>query len=130
MNRNEQKAKYWSIRRISLWNSWFQLILVLCLLVSVNLWSIEHFYRSDFTKDGLYSLDEQSKVLIGKVNKPLQVKVFFSEGLEAPYNNHRNYVIEKLEEIRAFSHGWMNIVVIDPKGSSQEIARAKRFGIE
>ena len=119
-----------SYRRISMWNSWLQLLLVFGIIISINIWSTEHFFRFDGTQDSLYSLDEQSKLLIAKVKKPLQVKVFFTRGLEAPYNNHRNYIIEKLEEVRAYSNGWMNIEVIDPTGNTDEVARAKRFGIE
>lgn len=126
----ESKRLHWSYRRISMWNSWAQLLFVLGIVVSVNIWSTGHFFRFDGTQDSLYSLDEQSKILISKVQKPLMVKVFFTQGLEAPYNNHRNYIIEKLEEVRAYSNGWMNIEITDPTGNSSEIARAKRFGIE
>ena len=35
------------------------------------------------------------------------VKVFLPKGLEALYNNHRNYIIEKLEEVRALQQ-WMD----------------------
>ena len=113
-----------------MWNSWLQLLLVFGIIISINIWSTEHFFRFDGTQDSLYSLDEQSKMLISKVQKPLMVKVFFTRGLEAPYNNHRNYIIEKLEEVRAYSNGWMNIEIIDPTGNTNEIARAKRFGVE
>ena len=75
---------HWGYRRISMWNSWAQLLLVFGIIISINIWSTEHFLRFDGTQDSLYSLDEQSKILISKVQKPLQVKVFFTRGLEAP----------------------------------------------
>ena len=123
-------VSHWNIRRILSYNSWMQLFLVLGILISCNFWSVEHFVRFDVTQDSLYSLDEKSKLLISKIQKPLHVKVFFTKDLEAPYNNHRQYVIEKLEELRAYSNGWMNIEVVDFLENSDEIERAKRFGIE
>ena len=128
--KQEKSMSYIPIRRILSYNSWMQLFLVLGILISCNLWSVEHFVRFDVTQDSLYSLDEKSKILISKIQKPLHVKVFFTKNLEAPYNNHRQYVIEKLEELRAYSNGWMNIEVVDFLENSDEIERAKRFGIE
>jgi len=82
------------------------------------------------TDDKVHSLDMSTRALVWQLDKPLNVKVYFTEGLQAPYNNHRSALVDKLEELRAYSQGWMTIDVVDPTNLKELEAEAKRFGIE
>ena len=64
-------------------------------------WHRNTFWRLDVTDDKVHSLDMSTRSLIWKLDKPLHVKVYFTEGLQAPYNNHRAALVDKLEELRA-----------------------------
>ena len=57
------------------------------------------------------------------------MKLFFTEDLEPPYNNHRKIILETLQELQAYSKGFMHIEVVDPTRSEEEQARAERFGV-
>ena len=116
-------------RRNLLANSWIQLVLVVAIVALANIWSAEHFFRLDITKDKLYSLDVATKGMVWQLDKPLQVKVYFTKGLQAPYNNHEAALMDKLEELRAYSQGWMQIDQIDPTNVQEKEDEAKRFGI-
>jgi hypothetical protein len=117
-------------RRNLLTNAWVQLILVFLVLVGVNTWSFDHFKRLDLTEDRLHSLDLQTRALVYRVDKPLLTKVYFSEGLCFPHQNHRARVVDTLEELQAYSHGLMELEFIDPTGDPELIDQARRFGIE
>ncbi len=117
-------------RRNLLTNAWAQLLLVFVVVVLGNLWSSGTFLRMDLTEDRLYSLDLASRALMYKLEKPLVVKVYFTRGLQAPYNNHEQVLVDKLEDLRAYSKGLMKIEVTDPTNIAEREAEAHGFGID
>ena len=117
-------------RRNLLTNAWAQLVLTCLILVGINVWSFHHFQRLDLTEDRIYSLDLKTRALVHRLEKPILVKVYFSDDLCHPHQNHKATVIETLEELQAYSHGLMDIEVINPTGNPELIEQAKRFGIQ
>jgi gliding-associated putative ABC transporter substrate-binding component GldG len=118
-----------NLRRTLLFNSWIQLGLVVLIVVLTNVVASRHFLRLDLTSEKIYTLSDASRVLMGKLDKPLFVKVYFTRALEAPYNNHEQVLVDKLEEFRAYSRGRMEIATVDPTGDKDLEAEAQRFGI-
>ena len=117
------------MRRILRANSLLQLVTVLAIVVFVNMLGDRHFQRLDLTQDRVHSLSHGGRVLMKRLEKPLVVKVYFTKGLEAPYNNHERIFLDKLEEFRAWSEGRMELTVIDPTGDAELEAEAQRLGI-
>jgi len=118
------------LRRALLLNSWIQLFLVMLIVALVNIWSSDRFFRMDLTEDRRYTLDLVTRSLMTKLDKPLYAKVYFTKGLQAPYNNHEQILIDKLEEMRAYSRGLMEIQVTDPTNLLELEEEAQRFGIQ
>ncbi len=110
-------------------NSWLQMVLVVAIVVLANTWAASTFWRLDVTEDRLYSLDLTTRALMYRLEKPLIAKVYFTGGLQAPYNNHEQILVDRLEDLRAYSKGLMEIEVTDPTGIPELQAEAKRFGI-
>ena len=117
-------------RRELLGHSWAQAGLVCIIVVLVNLWAARSFVRLDLTEDRLYSLDLASRTLMHRLEKPITAKVYFTSGLQAPYNNHEQALVDKLEDLRAYSGGLMDVEVIDPTNVRDLEDEARRFGIE
>ena len=113
------------LRRVLSINSWLQLALVLVIVIFANVLGSRYFSRLDLTTDRIHSLSHASRVLAER----LIVKVYFTQGLEAPYNNHEQVLVDKLEEFRAWSHGRMELSVVDPSGSEELQDEARRLGI-
>jgi ABC-type multidrug transport system fused ATPase/permease subunit len=118
------------LRKRLLAHTWAQLFLVLVIVVLANLWSASTFTRIDLTREGVYSLDLTTRALMLQLDKPLLAKVYFTKGLQAPYNNHEQALVDKLEDLRAYSNGLMEIEVTDPTNVRELEAEARRFGIE
>jgi ABC-2 type transport system permease protein len=116
-------------RKALLLDSWLQLLAVLLVLVLANALASRHFARLDLTSDHVYTLSDASRALAGRLERPLFVKVYFTRGLEAPYNNHERMLVDKLEEFRAYSGGLMELQVVDPTGKRELEDEAQRFGI-
>lgn len=117
------------LRRNLLANVWLQLGLVLTILVLGNTLAARHFGRLDLTEDHLYSLDPATRALLGRLERPLSVKVYFTKNLEYPYNNHERILLDKLEDMRAYSHGWMDVSTADPADRPDLEGEAESFGI-
>jgi ABC-2 type transport system permease protein len=117
-------------RRSLLLNTWVQLGLVIVIVVLANTWAADRFFRIDLTTDKRYSLDLVTRALMYKVDKPLYARVYFTSGLQPPYNNHQQVTIDKLEEMRAYSGGLMEISVKDPTGYKELEEEARRFGVQ
>lgn len=111
-------------------DSLIQMILVIFIWVGINTFSVDHFSRLDLTEDRIHTLSQAGRQLMGKVEKPLVVKVFFTGGLETPYNNHEQILVDKLREFQAWSGGQLELTVQDPTGDEELQAEAQRLGIQ
>ena len=118
------------LRRNLLANAHLQLGLVWAIVVLANLLAAQHFVRLDITRERLHSLDEASKQLAGKLDKPMVVRAWFTRGLEAPYNNHEQVFRDKLDEFRAYAHGKMKIEIVDPESNPEALKDTQRYGIQ
>ena len=107
-----------SVRSHLLFNARLQMVLVLVIVAALNLWSSQRFFRLDLTANNIHSLDPATRTLVGDLSKPLVAKVYFTGGLQAPYNNHEQVVVDTLTELAAYSQGKMRVEVIDPSGNA------------
>jgi len=116
-------------RRVLRLNSALQLVALLATLALVNVFAADHFARLDLTRDREHTLSQAGRHLMGRLDKPLLVKVWFTGGLEAPYNNHEQILLDKLQELRAWSGGRMDVQVVDPTGDVAAEAEAHQYGV-
>lgn len=74
--------------------------LFVIVLVLLNLVASRAFFRLDLTSPKSYSLSKASSQLVKTINEPLNVQVFFSSNLPAPYNSVEQYVKDILVEYK------------------------------
>lgn len=116
-------------RRALLGNATLQMALTVVIVVLANVWASNHFFRVDLTESRLHSLDDASKQIVGALERPLTIRVYFTRGLEAPYNNHEQAVKDKLEELRAYAKGHLQFTVVDPAGEKSIVEEAQKYGL-
>ena len=119
-----------SVRAHLLFNARLQMLLVLAIIIAANVWSQKRFFRLDLTANNVHSLAPATRALVSRLDKPLVAKVYFTAGLQAPYNNHEQTVVDALNELAAYSHGKMRVEVVDPSGNAELMAAARQFGIQ
>jgi gliding-associated putative ABC transporter substrate-binding component GldG len=102
--------------------------LVLGILVVLNFISIRLFGRLDLTSQGVYTLSDASKKLVGALDDRVTVKAFFTEDLPSPYNNNRRAVLDILNDYKAYSKGNLQYEFINPQGEKGE-QEAQQQGI-
>ena len=88
--------------------------------------------RIDLTENGLYTLSDGTKRIVGDVDEPINLYFYFSDQATAGIPTLRDYagrVRELLEEIVAESGGDIRLQVIDPLPFSEDEDRAAQFGL-
>jgi len=104
-------------------------------VVLVNLAATTLFFRWDLTKNGVYSLSEVSRKCVANLQEPLTIKVFFTRGLNAPYNGIERYLRDLLEEYavcgnRYFNYQFYDVSPASDGGTSENQQMASSYGIQ
>jgi len=95
-------------------------LLVAGILILVNFISVRIFTRLDLTAQGVYTLADASRSLVGSLGDRVTVKAYFTEDLPAPYNNNRRAVLDILNEYKAYAGGNLQYEFINPAGEAAE----------
>lgn len=106
------------------------LVALIAIVVIVN--AILHGYsriRLDLTEDELFTLSQASKDIAKDLPGEVQIKAFFSEGLQAPDHNLSQRVDDLLAEYEAASEGKLQYEIIFPKDEDGEEV-AEGYGIK
>ncbi len=93
--------------------------------------------KMDVTDQGLYTLSEGTKAILGRLNQPITAKLFFARkaSLKAPdqiqyFTNYFEFVKSLLDEYVAASGGKVRLQVIDPRPFSDDEEQAMRLGLQ
>ena len=90
-------------------------------------------WRIDLTENRLYTLSPGTRSLLGKLEEPINLYLFFSDRETADVQFLRTYAVrveEMLEELALHSDGKLRVEVIDPQPFSEEEDRATQLGLQ
>jgi len=92
--------------------------------------------RIDITDQKLYTLSDGTRTILGKLNQPLKLRLYYTKtaARKAPdqiryYNNYFYFVQALLEEYAKAAKGMIKLEVIDPRPYSDEEEEALRYGL-
>ncbi len=92
--------------------------------------------RVDVTDQGIYTLSQGTKAILGRLNQPLKAKLFYAKtaAMKGPdqirfFNNYYEFVRTLLEEYVVASRGLVELEVIDPRPFSDDEEQAIRHGL-
>ncbi|PJA11186.1 hypothetical protein COX67_01090, partial [Candidatus Falkowbacteria bacterium CG_4_10_14_0_2_um_filter_36_22] len=89
-------------------------IIVIGLLVVINFFSYNLFFRWDLTQNNDYSISQVSKNTVKNLEDIVSVKVYFSENLPSDYIVLRQEVGDILDSYRNYSNGKIRVEFINP----------------
>ncbi len=108
----KQESKVFRIKRFEIgMNVLVQLVLLGALLAMVNYLAFKHYKRWDFSREGKYALSEQTRKILGALEKPLRAIVLFSPG--APGGEVYRDVDSLLKEYQYAGRGKVTVEFID-----------------
>lgn len=106
-----------------------QTVLIIGIVIFINIISVRIFTRLDLTSSKVYSLSDASKNLVRTLEDKFLVKAYFTSDLPSPYNNHRRFLQDQLDDYRAYSKGNFQYEFIDPSKNPELEQEAQRYNI-
>jgi len=89
-------------------------LLLLGIVIVVNFFSYQIFYRWDLTQGKVFSISKVSKTTVSELDDIVNIKAYFSDNLPSQVMSIRQEVSDALDEYAAFSNGKIKIEFIDP----------------
>lgn len=90
------------------------LIIIIGLLVVVNFFSYQVFYRWDLTQNKVFSISPASKKTARELNDIVNIKAYFSANLPSQVLSLKQEVADLLNEYQNYSNGKIRVEFIDP----------------
>jgi gliding-associated putative ABC transporter substrate-binding component GldG len=104
-------------------------IIVIGIIIAVNFFSYQIFYRLDLTKNKDFSISDISKKTAGELDDIVTINAYFSNNLPSQYINLRQEVGDILDEYRNYSKGNIRIEFIDPGTDEKSMQELYMKGI-
>lgn len=111
------------------WDARVRFLALIGILVLGNLLAHSWFVRADLTRDKVFSLSPATRQILDELDKPVEVRAYFTGDLQAPYSQYAAAVRDKLDEYVAYSGGKIRYEFKDPTGDPELEEEARRFGI-
>jgi ABC-type uncharacterized transport system involved in gliding motility auxiliary subunit len=108
------------------------LAILLIAIVSLNIISSKLAFRADLTQDKVYSLSDGTKTILKKLDRDVNIKLFFSRSIKElpiPIKTYATRVEEVLQEYKSFSGRRITVEVIDPKPDTDDEEWAMKYGV-
>ena len=116
------------------WSKYASIAVAVLFVLVLNLFTKQMLpsVRLDFTEHDLYTLSEESKRILAKLNEPITLSYFVSRShiLELPgVNAFASRVEDYLQEYSRLSNGMITLKIIEPEAYSEEEDLAVGHGL-
>eukprot|EP01036_Dinobryon_divergens_P019257 gene19257-26263_t len=108
------------------------IVLLFVGLVLVNYLASSLPTRLDLTADSIYSLSAGTKTMLGKIEEPVVIDLYFSKdasGLPIQYKNYATRVQEMLRQYVRAGRGKLTLNVINPRPDTPDEEKATAAGL-
>ncbi len=112
-------------------NTWTFTIIVIGLIFILNLFAQKMFIRFDLTENQRYSISDVTRATLEDIDDPISVKVYYSENFPRQLISVKQYVLDMLDEYRAYAGSGLEYEFIAITGEDQELEQeAMSYGIQ
>ncbi len=112
-------------------NTWSFTLIVIGLVFVINLFAQQLFIRFDLTENERYSISDVTRDILEDIDEPITVKVYFSENFPRQLISVKQYVLDMLNEYRAYAGSSLEYEFIPISGEDQELEQeAMSYGIQ
>ena len=112
-------------------NTWSFTFIVIGLVFVLNLFAQQLFFRWDLTENQRYSISDVTKDILADIEEPITVKVYFSENFPRQLISVKQYVLDMLNEYRAYAGSSLEYEFIPISGEDEALEQeAMGYGIQ
>lgn len=95
----------------------------LMLLLILNIWASDYFFRLDLTEDKRYSITPATKAMLQELDDVVYVDVYLEGDVPAGFKRLQRSIRETLEEFRTYAGGNIQYNFIDPSAAVSQAAK-------
>ena len=109
------------------------IVLLLIGLVLVNYLATSIPLRLDATAESIYTLSAGTKKMLGKIEEPVSIDLYFTKdagGLPIAYKNYAVRVQEMLRQYVRASRGKLTLNIVNPRADTPEEEKATASGLQ
>ncbi|MCF7826142.1 MAG: GldG family protein [Candidatus Marinimicrobia bacterium] len=112
-------------------NTWSFTLIVVGVIFLLNLFAQQFFIRFDLTENERYSISDVTRDILADIDDPITVKVYFSENFPRQLISVKQYVLDMLNEYRAYAGSSLEYEFIPISGEDQALEQeAMSYGIQ
>jgi len=111
-------------------NIYLTIFLIVGIVIVVNLFSNQFFFRLDFTEDHQYTLSKATKNILKELQEPVTVRAFFSKDLPPDVSKVKRDFQEMLIEYENLSNGMVVYEFLNPNEDEETEREAMQSGIQ
>jgi ABC-type uncharacterized transport system involved in gliding motility auxiliary subunit len=115
-------------RAVSLKRIDVNLLLAVVIIVLVNIVGQGAYMRADLTAKNVYSLTPMSTELMGRLDRPMKAKVFFTADVPARYSSVRRYVQDIMKQYDRSAGGNLEVDIYPMRSEAQK-QKASEYGV-
>lgn len=97
--------------------AWLSLLTVWILAVAAFLGARSAHLRMDWTDDHRYTLSATTRAVLGRLDAPLMIRAYVSEGLPQPYGHVRRFIRDMLDAYHEAGGDKVSFRMVDPAQS-------------
>lgn len=112
-------------------NRWSFTLIIVGVVFLINLFAQQLFVRFDLTENERYSISDVTRDILADIDEPITVKVYFSENFPRQLISVKQYVLDMLNEYRAYAGSALEYEFIPVSGDDQELEQeAMSYGVQ
>ena len=112
-------------------NTWSFTLIIVGVIFVLNLFAQQYFVRIDLTENERYSISDVTRDILADIDEPITVKVYFSENFPRQLISVKQYVLDMLNEYRAYAGSSLEYEFIPISGENQELEQeAMSYGVQ
>jgi ABC-2 type transport system permease protein len=102
------------------------IIYLISLLIVISI-SLFYFFRFDLTTEKRYSISDQTKYLMAKIDEPMQITVFLDGDLNSGFQRLKRSTAELFDELSIYSGKSLDIKYENPSIADSQSDREKKY---
>lgn len=97
-----------------LWKDISRLGIGITILVALNVFAQNYFFRLDLTEEKRYSITPATKDLLGKINEEIEVVIYLDGSINAGFQRLEKSVQETLDEFKVYAGDELRVRYVNP----------------
>jgi len=123
------KEKEVDQRQVLRRSAWVRVALIVLLAGLFFAVAQQSHWRSDWTQDQVYSLSESTKKTLSKLQEPISIKAYITEGLPQPYGRLKRFIDDILQAYHEAGGGQVDYALVNPSDDANIAAALAALNI-